>query len=344
MATLNATELEAKLDYLARFTEEELMRIRVRGEGGLRDLTAGILPIEIQRVKKKDLVEAIMEATAERRRLVAPEEKKALRRNVKDVAESVAKYLETLEGRSLEETMGVAEGHAMETYNIEARAYAPITMSWRWSMIRKELMFNESRLVSAFCYKYDELIRKDRMALRTEARRRLEARHETAFKIDGNLLEWANEVIENPMGKDWQAVSCAVAIVTGRRISEVHCTATFEAVDNRTLRFSGQLKTKDPDKMSYLIPCLADADKIVEAMRFLRRYNTPKDVDNRISSIMSAWVKRNIGQNVKYHDFRRLYAAEAYRLYGATQDKSVDAYYRDILGHSDINAGQAYRA
>jgi Telomere resolvase len=48
-----------------------------------------------------------------------------------------------------------------------------------------------------------------------------------------------------PQEIDWRSVSCALALTTGRRMSEIHCSGTFALVSEYEVSFKGQLKGKD---------------------------------------------------------------------------------------------------
>ncbi|MBE9119178.1 hypothetical protein IQ249_25320, partial [Lusitaniella coriacea LEGE 07157] len=44
---------------------------------------------------------------------------------------------------------------------------------------------------------------------------------------------------------EWRDVSLAVALCTGRRMAEVHCSGQFRIIDDYTVGFTGQLKGKE---------------------------------------------------------------------------------------------------
>ncbi|MEC4807395.1 MAG: hypothetical protein SAJ72_24445 [Jaaginema sp. PMC 1080.18] len=61
-------------------------------------------------------------------------------------------------------------------------------------------------------------------------------------------LKQANQVLEQTWeygfleGYKWEDVSCAIALVTGRRMAEIHLSATFEQIGEYEIAFTGQLR------------------------------------------------------------------------------------------------------
>ena len=97
----------------------------------------------------------------------------------------------------------------------------------------------------------------------------------------------------------WEDVSCALALVSGRRQSEIHYSAVFKVADTYTLYYSGQLKGKnkkvDDVKVFdhvFLIPTLIPAHLVVSGLEWLEREG--KRLDRATGSaelVNSKWGK-----------------------------------------------------
>jgi hypothetical protein len=163
-------------------------------------------------------------------------------------------------------------------------------------------------------------------------------------------LQRAYEVLSNldtlgAIKATWRDVSCAVALATGRRMAEVHLSATFEAVtddewrdvswlgDNKPdaahfLKFTGQLKGKGREDGAlrnkvFYIPTLVPARLVLDGMAFLsddssgKSYRLAQDADTRevnrkYNKDMNLRVKDQwnvIGDvdEMTYHKFRAVY-------------------------------------
>jgi hypothetical protein len=177
-------------------------------------------------------------------------------------------------------------------------------------------------------------------------------------------LNWANETLESINSVTpklaWREVSIALALVTGRRMGEIHATAEFEKTGEYSLRFSGQLKTKGVAKQayelepSYEIPTLVKADLVLKGMEFLTRVGRVfktgdieadiKLVNKRLNSAISELVNKDssiikpllgLSPEVKltYHSLRQLYNLAAVKAFKPSNVKSF-VYSGFILGHS----------
>jgi hypothetical protein len=182
-----------------------------------------------------------------------------------------------------------------------------------------------------------------------------------------NSLKYAYNIltdIKNGEDSNWLDVSCAVALATGRRMAEVHLSASFELIDSHTVAFKGQLKGKDRkirvvDKavklrdVTFKIPTLLPADLIVNALKWLnsngKRFNKDEDperVNRRFSKTLNQKCKDwDIfpGDERTYHKFRAAYLRAA-----IINDGSVDPYdfldfAKEVLGDDDESTINAYK-
>jgi integrase len=177
-----------------------------------------------------------------------------------------------------------------------------------------------------------------------------------------SLVEWARKVLSdlNPDTKKtaWKDVYIALAILTGRRKGELTSTGHFKATGEKTVNFSGQLKTKgrenSPD--SYDIPVLCRAYDIENAIKWLeensKRDSNPdiahkkytSDLNKRVKEVFPGRVQfvNDAGEEIEdswdkaptFHDCRKIYAeicADALR----PGNMTIRKYISTILGHSD---------
>lgn len=144
----------------------------------------------------------------------------------------------------------------------------------------------------------------------------------------------------------------ALCLLTGRRMTEIMKTAKFTNCNNNsnTVYFKGQLKQDNAD-LKYKIYTLADRAKIKAALKFIRqtadcRKMTAAQVDAKYNNTVNTYVKREfakyIGGGRSSHDLRRCYAAIIADRYKPA-DKSVSAFYAEILGHGLDDVGTALR-
>lgn len=71
--------------------------------------------------------------------------------------------------------------------------------------------------------------------------------------------------------ESYTALAWGLALLTGRRSAEILYHAKFSQVDSQTVSFSGQLKKRQGTQTeAFDIPVLADADKIIKALKRLR--------------------------------------------------------------------------
>jgi hypothetical protein len=196
-------------------------------------------------------------------------------------------------------------------------------------------------------------------------RRKLENRIEIDLT---NSLKYAYNILTDVKnGEDktnWLDVSCAVTLATGRRMAEVHLSASFELIDSHTVAFKGQLKGKDRkirvvDKavklrdVTFKIPTLLPADLVCFALDWLnskgKRFDKDEDperVNRRFSKTLNQKCKDwDIfpADERTYHKFRAAYLRAA-----IINDGSVDPYdfldfAKEVLGDDDESTINAYK-
>ncbi|OUL20940.1 hypothetical protein BV378_28390 [Nostoc sp. RF31YmG] len=182
-----------------------------------------------------------------------------------------------------------------------------------------------------------------------------------------NSLRYANNIltdIKNGEDANWLDVSCAIALATGRRMAEVHLSASFERVDEYTVIFKGQLKGKNRkvrlgDKavslrdVPFKIPTLISADLVCFGLHWLdekgKRFEPDEDperVNRRFSKTLNEACKSwDIfpSDERTYHKFRAAYLRAA-----IVNDGNVDPYdfidfAKEVLGDDDETTINAYK-
>ena len=172
------------------------------------------------------------------------------------------------------------------------------------------------------------------------------------------LIAYADSILSTLEGRkrrDWVQVSVAIAIATGRRMSEIHSESTKFERQGSLLLFTGQLKAsgdaaafyeKNP---SYAIPCLVSPELVVAGHEWLKAHGKVegdhKKAHGRFSRYLGQQAKRVLFEaEVKgdpkkhtYKAFRAIYAQVSFLKSGADDE---DAYIAEILGHgrSDVIA------
>jgi hypothetical protein len=183
-----------------------------------------------------------------------------------------------------------------------------------------------------------------------------------------SFLQQANEVLTQVKcgatkdDVEWRDVSCALALVTGRRMAEVHLSGEFKQVGDYEVSFRGQLKGKarkikqDGKKVAlrdyeFTIPTLVRAELVGKGIEWLdandkrfERDEDPERVNRRWSKVLSERVKDEwyIFEGMTYHKFRAAYFR------ACVENASVDPYdWEDfsmrILGDDDSATIKAYK-
>lgn len=191
--------------------------------------------------------------------------------------------------------------------------------------------------------------------------------------------DWVKEKARDLLTRSNPSVSdlaIGIAMSTGRRLTEVMKTAKFKKVDNKTLLFSGQLKTKNrhlfEELAPYEIPALIDADIILKALQRLRKdtgkdtlsylnvlgetvESTVKDGDTkdvyhnravhkRYESTLNRAIRSQFENgHFSFKDCRAFYTEVTYED-NAKSGESRSAYRHRVLGHSQIETQLHYEA
>lgn len=153
--------------------------------------------------------------------------------------------------------------------------------------------------------------------------------------------------------KSYYSVILGLCLLTGRRSAEIATSAKFSYIDDETLLFEGQLKTKTRGEIApYQIPVLSDTNDIIKALEYIRTkqpdlIDNPELFHNRCSKALSVRVKRHfsdfIDRSPKVKDLRPIYAIITHSTL-ERKGVSVKTYISDILGHGELDqtTGESY--
>jgi hypothetical protein len=153
----------------------------------------------------------------------------------------------------------------------------------------------------------------------------------------------------------WKELSVYIALSTGRRMAEVHGIDTkFEYVDNETILFTGQLKTKDRSvgNKPYQIHVFCEAVNLVKAwerLKILRQPLEPEAVNKLLSKPLSTELPTHLkllfeqAGITKYKDMRDIYAARMLQF--KPENMTANAFVGSCMGHgeNDLNTAETYQ-
>ena len=147
-------------------------------------------------------------------------------------------------------------------------------------------------------------------------------------------------------------VATALTLLTGRRISEILCTAKFSKTRQaEKLHFVGQLKKKDSTGKEFItIYSLETYENVKKAMSFVREQVGTIDTETanrRYTKTSNQVAYKNFSEflgDCTTHDLRKAYAAIIAHLY-KPQNKTLNFFLSENLGHSetDLNTANIYQ-
>ena len=148
--------------------------------------------------------------------------------------------------------------------------------------------------------------------------------------------------------------------VTGRRPAEIGCSADFSFVDINHLEFSGQLKTKNDELKSYVIPCLMNTSDFLRYWLVFREQHTKNVIDKKEHSLndfystemtkkfnssyakdmsmrTKKYFKKFLGEDVTTYNLRHTYATIATMKFNNMNESLYhdDKFRAKILGHNE---------
>lgn len=157
------------------------------------------------------------------------------------------------------------------------------------------------------------------------------------------FIEKGNELLKS---SSYMAKILGLAVLTGRRVAELGCTARFEkipGVEDR-LMFEGQIKARERDNIgAYEIPVLGDVDRIIEALASIREskpqyINEMERFHNATSKELNKMARKHFdglsNEAISPKDLRPIYSEIVY-LFADMNHVSKTKYFSMILGHTE---------
>jgi hypothetical protein len=123
----------------------------------------------------------------------------------------------------------------------------------------------------------------------------------------------------------WKELSIFIALATGRRMGEVHGIKTiFTYIDDETVLFEGQLKTKNRPggNPAYPIHVFCNANHLISAWERLKTLQTPK-APELVNSLLSKALSKDLPKYLKA-------LFEDTKVPGYADDKSGITKYKDM--------------
>jgi Telomere resolvase len=347
------TARESKKTYLLGLNTVDLTTDKVWSAEAVRKLAISLVEVSNGKggyLSKKVLIDRLVEFAVEERRALTirlDDGIDLLRTELKTISfdyDRAKLFIETLTGQAL------------------ATALVNLSLSFNYapSTVTKTLTPRIIKLVDAL-YKGDAVVVK-RGIYDAFAQLNKEVNKVTYDKVSDKCLDRAitdwqplseavQEILDRVETAHWKELSFAISVATGRRQSEVHGIETvFEVVDDRTLTFSGQLKTKSRGQVpSYRIPCLFDSKTVLRAWERLREEGkvfSPSECHSKLSKALSTELPQNIkaikvkANLVAYKDSRDLYGAYCLKVF-RTENVSTNAYLATVMGHGEGDLGTA---
>lgn len=178
------------------------------------------------------------------------------------------------------------------------------------------------------------------------------------------LLDLADKLLDD---NSYTSVAWALALLTGRRSTEILLRGKLSKVSTNSVMFSGQLKKrKGTQKAPYLIPTLAPADRIISALKRLRAMDEVsvfrndseykamdydqlnKAVNQRASGVLNAKAKRLMDDsNEVFKNTRGIYARHTSDTVRQSspdwEGLNEDEFLKAILGHESTDEVKHYR-
>lgn len=147
----------------------------------------------------------------------------------------------------------------------------------------------------------------------------------------------------------WTQVSIALALGTGRRMSEIHALGSFTVTGEFEMLFSGQAKTRGAENanLEYKIPTLFPAEQMKKGIDYLQKIGrriAPEEqhadrnaTTKAFGTAMCRAMKTYSG--IPYKGLRAIYAEAQWLLIPNIEAKRVEKHikYSDWLGHSGDN-------
>lgn len=171
-------------------------------------------------------------------------------------------------------------------------------------------------------------------------------------------------ILPDKSNVNWLDVSCSICLATGRRMAEIHLSASFEKIDDYNIIFKGQLKGKERkvrlvDKavrlidVPFPIPVILPADLVIFALDWLGRKGKrfdrtedPERVNRRFCKTLNLACKSwdIFPENDRtYHKFRAAYLRASIINDGNVDPYDFTDFAKKILCDNDESTINSYK-
>lgn len=181
------------------------------------------------------------------------------------------------------------------------------------------------------------------VSINKEGQKRLENRANNVIEIEDGT-EFLNTVLTGLTSDSFPELYTALLLATGRRSSELLHTIILkpDKDDTHAAIFKGALKKgrHDDDPPAFGIPLLADYKLVSSAIKKLHALLKAKPSHDYPTTLNRYIVRVTGDDRLHPHSLRGLYATYNYLINSPSQ--SQNAYFAEILGHSDLASSMSY--
>jgi hypothetical protein len=196
---------------------------------------------------------------------------------------------------------------------------------------------------------------------KTASKKNSAKKHRTAIQVNAHTMVSTAEYIvqkhkESVDKKSWNALVCAVALLTGRRSIEVTKIGKFQRSERENhLLFSGHAKIRYRPDIAHDIPLIgSNQDHVLQAVKTIREFRsfedkTNKEVNNTTAAGLNMAVRKYFrNPRIDVHSLRTVYSAFASKYFYPLEPEgkpSEPMYIAWILGHDpdDTNTQVDYK-
>lgn len=359
---LNNPELEADPDaarkakkaFLLTINSTDLTTDKLWTVEAIRALATGLVPVKAdkKRLNKQQLVESLQAYIQEEKALVLVSAQDILL-NLKECGynpEELLKMLSNMHGLALVnevEKSILLNGYAPTTI---VKTVMPDVVKLINSHYQGE---DRAFVISELRRKFSSVNKDINEATRLKVAKQNNERRPVYYKVLADHVESLALRIDE---LSWKELSVCLAFATGRRMAEVHGSATILEMSDvpGAVRFSGQLKTKGRgDVGSYDILTLLAPDDVIRMHQRLKDLGkadfSPEDVHRKLSKPLSSELPISLREVFKkagvtqYKDLRDIYASKISELRPANMTDV--AFISKYLGHgeNDISTALTYQ-
>jgi hypothetical protein len=168
-------------------------------------------------------------------------------------------------------------------------------------------------------------------------------------QLDRKFIDHPERVVERAAellkSKHWYDLAVGLAVATGRRLTEVLKTGSYQQKTIYTMTFKGQLKRKDKELKLFEIPTLVEGDLVFSAWERLRKsldcsILAKEQISSKYGPIVVDAAQRHFAEliparldgDLYTHLFRAVYGRIACHYYARPQTSDL-LYMATIYGH-----------